>query len=78
MGAGEASLMAIGTALGGLGLGWFLVHNIRNGFDYIASRGNPRNRAQAHESIRDSLIGAAIIAACLGTGAAYVFGLIKF
>jgi hypothetical protein len=76
---GETSLLAIGTALGVFALGWFLLHNIRNGFDYISSRGNPRNRAQAHEAIRDTLIGAAIIAACIGTGAgAFIFGLIKF
>lgn len=57
--------------------GWFVSHGMRVGFDYMGSRGNPRNRAQAHESARDLIIGALIVAACAGGAALGFFGLFQ-
>jgi ABC-type Fe3+ transport system permease subunit len=51
-------LVAAGVVFGG---GWFAIHQMRAGFDYMSSRGNPRNRAAAHESIRDNLIGLVLV-----------------
>lgn len=61
MGGVQTSLSALAVAAVVFSGGWFAVHLARAGFDYMSSRGNPRNRAQAHESIRDNLIGFAIV-----------------
>jgi len=49
--------------------GWFAIHTARAGFDYMSSRGNPRNRAQAHESLRDNIIGFALVVGATSIGA---------
>lgn len=73
----ETSMLAIVTALALGGVGWAAIHTIRTGFDYAAARGNPRNRAQAHESLWDIGKGAALIggAAAIAT---FAFTTIKF
>lgn len=73
-----ASVTALLVLLGTLAGAWFVAHFARAGFDYMGSRGNPRNRAQAHESLRDLIIGAAIVAMALGGGALIIFNTIKF
>ena len=58
--------------------GWLALTGLRAGADYAGSRGNPRNRAQAHESLIDLGKGALIMAffGLLGGGAALwaIFG----
>lgn len=73
----EASMIAIVTALALGGVGWLAIHTIRTGFDYAGARGNPRNRAQAHESLWDIGKGAALIggAAAIAT---FAFSTIHF
>lgn len=70
------SMIALATLFGTLGLGWVTVHTVRVGWDYVSTRGNPRNRAQAHESARDIMIGAAIIIGAVA-GAALIYSTIK-
>lgn len=71
MGGVNTSLLAL-VALGGtVAAGFAAIHILRSGFDYMGARGNPRNRAQAHESLWDVgkgillVIGAAAIATLL-------------
>jgi len=45
------------------GVGWLALNTIRAGFDYASARGNPRNRAGAHETLWD-----------VGKGALLIFG----
>lgn len=59
----NGSLLAICALLASVGVGWLAVHLARTGFDYSGARGNPRQRAQAHESLWD-----------IGKGAALIFG----
>lgn len=61
MGNLPASLLAAVAAITLLGVGWLALHLSRTGFDYAAARGNPRNRAQAHEALWDIGKGAALI-----------------
>lgn len=77
MGNLPASLLAVVTAIASLGIGWVALHTIRTGFDYAAARGNPRNRAQAHEALWDIAKGAALIigAAALAT---FIFATVRF
>jgi hypothetical protein len=71
MGTLEASLIAAVTSIAILGVGWVALHVQRAGFDYTSSRGNPRNKAMAHESLWDTgkgallIVGAPIIAALI-------------
>lgn len=60
------ALLAGGVIFSG---GWFAIHTARAGFDYMSSRGNPRARAQAHESIRDNIIGFALVVGAASIGA---------
>ena len=77
MGGVNASLLAMATA-GGLAIaGWAAVHIVRAGFDYMSTRGNPRNRAQAHESMRDVVIGVLLAGGAIGIGA-FVVANMKF
>lgn len=55
------SFVALGALLLTGGIGWIAIHLMRTGFDYASSRGNPRNRAQAHESLVDQVKGAGLI-----------------
>jgi hypothetical protein len=71
MGALNASLLAGAVALAGIGVGWLAIHISRAGFDYVSARGNPRNRAGAHESLWDAGKGALLI-----FGAPIIAGLI--
>ena len=73
----ETSMLAIVTALAVGGIGWAALHTIRSGFDYVSARGNPRNRAQAHETLWDVGKGAALIAGAAAI-AAFAFSTIKF
>ena len=59
----NTSLLAIVAALAVIGVGWLAINLVRAGFDYAAARGNPRNRAQAHETLFD-----------IGKGAILIFG----
>lgn len=59
----NTSLLAIAAALAVAGIGWIALQVMRTGFDYSGARGNPRNRAQAHESLWD-----------IGKGALLIFG----
>jgi hypothetical protein len=77
MGGLESSMLAIVAALALGGVGWAALHTIRTGFDYAAARGNPRNRAQAHESLWDIGKGAALIGGAAGL-AAFVFNTVHF
>lgn len=68
MGNLNASLLAIVALLASVGVGYAAIHLSRTGFDYAGARGNPRQRAQAHESLWDIgkglllILGAAAIA----------------
>lgn len=68
MGGVNTSLIALTVAAVVFAVGWFTIHLARAGFDYMSSRGNPRNRAQAHESIRDALIGFLIVVGAVAIG----------
>jgi hypothetical protein len=69
MGGLNSSLLAIVALLVTVGVGWVAIHILRTGFDYVSARGNPRNRAGAHDALWDIgkgallIIGAAAIAA---------------
>ncbi len=71
MGGVNASLLALVAAGALLGVGAAAIYIQRAGIDYMGTRGNPRNRAQAHESIWDVgkglllVLGAAAIATFL-------------
>ncbi len=69
MGGVQTSLVALIAGALVFSGGWFGIHLVRAGFDYMSSRGNPRNRAQAHESIRDAIIGFAIVIGAVTIGA---------
>lgn len=56
--------------IGGAGLGIATIMGARVGFDYMFSRGNPRNRAQAHESGVDIVKGVIVVAVCVAGAAA--------
>lgn len=73
----EASMLAIVTALALGGVGWAALHTIRTGFDYTSARGNPRNRAQAHEALWDIGKGLALIGGAAAV-ATFAFNTIKF
>lgn len=68
MGGVNTSLLAIVAGLVTIGGGFAAIYIARAGIDYMGGRGNPRNRAQAHESLWDVgkglllLLGAAAIA----------------
>lgn len=68
----NTALLALAALLAIPGLAWFTVHAIRVGFDYMSARGNPRNRAGAHESARDLILGAAIVIFAI-TGSAAIW-----
>jgi hypothetical protein len=70
-------LIAFVLMLALAGGGAFAVYAMRSGFDYMGTRGNPRARAQAHESLVDLVKGALIIAGCAGGTALVVFGVFK-
>lgn len=61
MGGVQTSLIALVTAGALATVGWAAIHTMRAGFDYMSSRGNPRNRAQAHESMRDIVVGIVLV-----------------
>jgi hypothetical protein len=44
-------------ALGVFAVSWAAIHMIRAGIDYMSSRGNPRNRDSANQSVIGILIG---------------------
>lgn len=46
-------MMALITALALFAISWGGIHMVRAGIDYMASRGNPRNRDQANQSVVD-------------------------
>lgn len=73
----STELIALVAAVAAVGGGWFVLHGARLAFDYMSTRGNPRNRAQAHESGRDLIIGALILAGCVGGAALAVFGIFQ-
>ncbi len=73
----NSSMLAIVTALAIGGIGWAALHTIRAGFDYIAARGNPRNRGSAHESLWDVGKGALLIVGATAI-ATFAFATIKF
>jgi hypothetical protein len=73
----NASLLAATVLLAGAGIGWLALHTIRAGFDYTSARGNPRNRAQAHESLWDIGRGALLIVGAPAI-AALIFATVKF
>jgi len=73
----ESSMLAIVGALALGGVGWAALQTIRTGFDDAAARGNPRNRAQAHESLWDIGKGAALIAGAAAL-ATFAFSTIHF
>lgn len=77
MGGLNASMLAIVTALAVAGAGWVAIHLIRSGFDYVSARGNPRNRAQAHETLWDVGKGAVLIGGAAAI-AAFAFATIHF
>ena len=68
MGGVNTSLLAIVAAIVTVAGGFAAIYISRAGIDYMGSRGNPRNRAQAHESLWDVgkgvllVLGAAAIA----------------
>lgn len=70
-------MLAIVAALAIAGVGWAAIHTIRTGFDYVAARGNPRNRGQAHEALWDIGKGAVLIGGAAAI-AAFGFATIKF
>lgn len=70
MGGVETSLLALTGAGIVFSGGWAAIHLMRSGFDYMSGRGNPRNRAQAHESVKDILIGFGL---CVGAPALATF-----
>jgi hypothetical protein len=59
----NAMLLAGAATIASFGIGWVALNVIRTGFDYTSSRGNPRNRGQAHEALWDHGKGALLIAA---------------
>ena len=65
------SMLAFVGLLAALGVGTAALMLSRAGFDYMFSRGNPRNRAGAHESLIDVGKGAALV-----MGAALIAGII--
>jgi hypothetical protein len=71
------SLLAAVGLLALAGVGWLALHTIRAGFDYAAARGNPRNRAQAHESLWDIGRGALLIVAAPAI-ATLIYATVKF
>jgi len=77
MAAANVSLLAAVAALALAGVGWVALHVIRTGYDYASARGNPRNRAQAHESLWDAGKGALLIAGASAI-AAFIFATLKF
>jgi ABC-type phosphate transport system permease subunit len=77
MGGANASMLALVAAAVTLGVGWIALHVIRAGFDYISTRGNPRNRAAAHETIRDIIIGTVLIVGAAAI-AAFLFATMHF
>jgi sulfite exporter TauE/SafE len=73
----NSSLLAGATALVALGIGVAALMLSRSGFDYMMSRGNPRNVAQAHDSVIRVIQGAIlVIGAALISG--IIFATIKF
>lgn len=77
MGNLPASLTALIVAIAGLGVGWLGLQILRTGFDYSAARGNPRNRAQSHESLWDIGKGAVLIGGGVAM-AAFVVSTLRF
>ncbi len=73
----NASLLALVAAGGLVGVGFAGIYIVRAGIDYMGSRGNPRNRAQAHETLWDIGKGLLLV---LGAGAiaAFLAATIKF
>lgn len=67
----NASILALIALIIPAAGGWLAFNGLRAGADYAGSRGNPRNRAQAHESLIDLGKGALIMAffGLLGGGA---------
>lgn len=55
-------MLALVTTIALASAGWLALQVIRAGWDYASARGNPRNRAQAHETLWDVGKGAALIA----------------
>lgn len=75
MGGFSTSMIALAALFAAAGLGWFTVHAIRVGFDYMSARGNPRNRASAHESARDLILGGVIVIGAVA-GSALIYNTI--
>ena len=77
MSGANASLLALVAAGVVLAVGYAAIHVMRSGFDYMSSRGNPRNRAQAHESLWDIGKGVLLVAGAGAIGA-FLVATIKF
>jgi hypothetical protein len=71
MGGVNTALIALASLFALAGVGWFTLHAVRMGFDYMSARGNPRNRAGAHESGRDLLVGGLIVIGAIAGSALF-------
>lgn len=72
----NASLLAMVAFLAVPAVGWLALNGLRAGADYAGSRGNPRNRDQAHQSLVDLAKGALIMAFFVLGGGAVIWGLV--
>jgi hypothetical protein len=71
------SLVAMAGLMMITGVGFATVFAVRAGIDYMGARGNPRGRAQAHESLVDIIKGAVIVLGAV-VGTALFYNTIKF
>jgi hypothetical protein len=77
MGEVNTAELAVCAALALAGVGWLAIHLVRAGFDYASSRGNPRNKAAAHDTLFDVGKGALLIFGAPAI-AAFIFATVHF